>query len=73
MIDTRLRRAKDILTRVIVIGGAPGGEDGDGSLLTEADVQEILDTADVNGDGQLSIEEFVGLMKSRHASQLSDD
>ena len=33
--------------------------------LSEADAQEIIREVDVNGDGQLSISEFIRLMKSR--------
>jgi TPR repeat protein len=60
-----LDELKDILTRVPVSG------DGDeGPKLSEADVQEILDSADVDGDGKLDIDEYIALMRGRHASQL---
>ena len=44
---------KDILTRK--------GDDA----LSEADAQDIINAVDSNGDGQLSISEFIKLMKSR--------
>ena len=35
------------------------------NALSEADAQDIINAVDVNGDGHLSISEFIQLMKSR--------
>ena len=51
---------RDILTRTIGYGDP---------TLSEADVQEILDDADVNGDGELDLTEFCKLMKTRSADE----
>ena len=47
------RRLLDILTRT--------GK----TALSQDDAQAVLDEADVNGDGELDISEFIQLMKSR--------